>query len=406
MGLSDQASPQVGGAAGVRQGLRAWFLQPPRPHGEVIAHRTVSYLELFYDLVYVVLIARTAHHLAEHVSWRGLAEFAVVFGLIWVAWLNGTLYQELHGREDGRSRSYIFMQMFLLAVLAVYASDAAGGGGRAFALTYAALLTVLAWQWYTVQRHDEQTYRRPAGAYLAGMLVSIALMAASAALPSEARLIVWTGLVLGHVAGGVVLLLATPTGGLGVTIAESLVERFGLFIIIVLGEVVVGVVSGLSESDRNAATLATGMIGLCIGYGIWWSYFDLVGRRLPRPQHRAMALWVYSHLPLAMAVVAAGAAMVSLVAHAGDVRAPAPTAWLLSGATATVLIMLITVMRSLDPRDAKARLNRPALIVLGTGAFAVLVSGWARPPSWMLVLVVALILAATWLFLFIRHAQD
>jgi low temperature requirement protein LtrA len=403
--VSDQPSPQTGGA-GVRQGLRTWFLQPPRPHGEVLAHRTVSYLELFYDLVYVVLIARTAHHLAEHVTWRGVGEFALVFGLIWVAWLNGTLYQELHGREDGRSRSYIFLQMFLLAILAVYASDAAGDGGAAFALTYAALLAVLAWQWYTVQRHDEPAYRRLARAYLVGMVASIALMAASVAMPSGARLVVWAVLVLGHVAGGVVMMLATPTGALGVTIAESLVERFGLFIIIVLGEVVVGVVSGLSESDRNAATLATGLIGLCIGYGIWWSYFDLVGRRLPRPQHRAMALWAYSHLPLAMAVVAAGAAMVSLIAHAGDERAPAPTAWLLSAATATALVMLIAVMRSLDPRHAKARLYPPARIALAVGAFAVLLTGWARPPSWTLVLAVALILAVTWLFLFVRYVQD
>ena len=40
-------------------GLRRWFLRPPRPHGEVIEDRRVSFLELFYDLVYVVLIARS-----------------------------------------------------------------------------------------------------------------------------------------------------------------------------------------------------------------------------------------------------------------------------------------------------------------------------------------------------------
>jgi low temperature requirement protein LtrA len=147
------------------------------------------------------------------------------------------------------------------------------------------------------------------------------------------------------------------------------------------------------------------MIGLCIGYGIWWSYFDLVGRRLPRRQHWAMALWVYSHLPLAMAVATAGAAMVSLVAHAGDDRAPAPTAWLLTGATAIVLVMLVTVLRSLA-EDTKTRLYRPAVIALTVGAFAVLATGWARPPSWILVLALTLILAVTWLFLFIRQVQD
>jgi low temperature requirement protein LtrA len=71
---------------GRRGGFKRWFWRPPRPHGEVIADRTVSALELFYDLVYVTVIAQAAHHLAEHVSARGAAEFAVVFALIWIAW--------------------------------------------------------------------------------------------------------------------------------------------------------------------------------------------------------------------------------------------------------------------------------------------------------------------------------
>jgi low temperature requirement protein LtrA len=104
---------------GLGPALRAWFATPPRRHGDVDEDRTVSFLELFYDLVFVVLIAQVAHTLAGDVSWRGLADFAVVFGLVWIAWLNGSMYHEVHGREDGRSRTYIFVQMFLLVVLAV-----------------------------------------------------------------------------------------------------------------------------------------------------------------------------------------------------------------------------------------------------------------------------------------------
>ena len=100
------------------------FWQPPRAHGEVDHDRTVSFLELFYDLTYVVVIAQAAHHLAGHVSWRGAAEFAVVFSLIWIAWLNGTLYYELHGREDGRTRMFVFLQMLILSLMAVFAGEA------------------------------------------------------------------------------------------------------------------------------------------------------------------------------------------------------------------------------------------------------------------------------------------
>ena len=104
--------------------------------------REVSFLELFYDLVYVVLIGATTHHLAAHVDGRAVAEFAVVFGLIWLAWFNGTLWHELHGREDGRSRNYIFLQMGLLALLAVFAGEATSGDGRPFAITYTLLFAV------------------------------------------------------------------------------------------------------------------------------------------------------------------------------------------------------------------------------------------------------------------------
>jgi len=105
----------------------------------------------------------------------------------------------------------------------------------------------------------------------------------------------------------------------------SLVERFGLFTIIVLGEVVFGVVDGISASARDVKTITTGIVALVIGFGFWWIYFDLVGRRLPRGGGRAQASWLLSHLPITMAITAAGAAMVSLIGHAHDARTPAAT---------------------------------------------------------------------------------
>jgi hypothetical protein len=75
--------------------FKRWFWRPPRPHGESIADRQVSVLELFYDLVYVAVIGQAAHHLATHVTVRGLAEFAVV-GRPRVSWSTG-------GRESTES---------------------------------------------------------------------------------------------------------------------------------------------------------------------------------------------------------------------------------------------------------------------------------------------------------------
>lgn len=77
-----------------------------------------------------MVIGRAAHPLAKHVGWQGFYEFAVVFGLIWISWMNGTLYYELHGREDGRTRVFVFTQMLLLVLLAVYTGDATRADGR------------------------------------------------------------------------------------------------------------------------------------------------------------------------------------------------------------------------------------------------------------------------------------
>ena len=317
--------------------FKRWFWRPPRPHGEAIVDRTVSFLELFYDLVYVAVIGQAAHHLAEHVSGRGLAEFAVVFAMIWIAWINGSLYLELHGREDGRTRSIVFVQMGVLVLLAVFTADAAGAGGRAFALVYATFLALQTWLWSSVRREDRRDHPEflgVTGRFVTGVGLSAVVLFASAFLPAGPRLLVWAAFVGASIGGW--LLLGRWRVGLtqGLPPTHSLVERFGLFTIVVLGEVIFGIVDGLSGAEPDGLTIATGMLALVVGFGLWWLYFDLVGRRLPRGDGRALVGWVMSHLPLSLAIAAAGAAMVSLLAHAHDPRTPAGTAWLLAGAVA------------------------------------------------------------------------
>ena len=387
---------------GTRGRLAQWLWRPPRPHGETITGRTVSFLELFYDLVYVAVIGQAAHHLAENVSVRGTAEFGVVFALIWIAWVNGTLYLELHGREDGRTRNIVFVQMAVLVLLAVYAADAADGSGRPFALVYAMFLTVLTWLWYSVRRQDRwdhPEFLAVAGRYVTGMGVAVVVILVSAFLPAQPRLVVWacsaTAWVLGMMVAGrsepARLYQAVPP-------TESLVERFGLFTIIVLGEVVFGVVGGLSAHDRDTKTITTGMIALGIGFGFWWIYFDLVGRRPPRPNGVAMMGWLLSHLPITLSITAAGAAMVSMIGHAHDASTPASTAWLLSGTVALGLIAVILTARSLADAERLEVVYRPLSLAMAGGAGAALVVGWARPTPWLFAMLLAAILTVLWFF--------
>ena len=79
-----------GGAILEKINLRLWW-QPPRRASDR-PERQVTFLELFYDLVYVVLIAELSHSLSAHIGWEGLGKFAFLFVVVWWAWLNGTTY--------------------------------------------------------------------------------------------------------------------------------------------------------------------------------------------------------------------------------------------------------------------------------------------------------------------------
>ncbi len=384
----------------VGHGLRAWYGRGPRRHGEPIAGRTVSYVELFYDLVFVVLVGQAAGALAAQPGWRGAAEFATVFGLVWIAWINGTLYHELHGREDGRSRTYIFAQMCVLAVLAVFTGHAGNADGRQFALTYAVLLVLLWWQWYEVRRRDHVQNRSLSTPYLAGLLVTIVVMLATSGLPEAPRLAAWAAVVLGWVVLGSASVLSRAPGRSYFQATGSLVERLALFVIIVLGETVVGVVGGVTETAADPLTLLTAVLGLGVGFGLWWTLFDVVGVREPRPARTRLMAWLFCHLPLSGTLAAAGAAMVGLVAHAHAPRTPPPVAWTLGGAVALGLV-LVAALSATVVRDPEELPSSRLALVLGTGACAVLAVAAFTPPAWLLALVVLAVLSGTWLTTFV-----
>jgi low temperature requirement protein LtrA len=296
--------------------------------------------------------------------------------------------------------------MGILTVLAVFAGHATTADGEQFALTYAVLLAVLLWQWASVYRTDAPEYRPGALRYLVGLVVSIGALLASSGMEDSARLSVWAAVVIGSIALVVVYLLRTPDDSLGIRATESMAERYGLFIIIVLGEVVVGVVDGLAGvEDLDFRTVATGVLGLSIAFGFWWTYFDFVGRRLPRQDGGSLALWLYSQLPIALAVAAAGAGMVTLIEHAADARTSEPSSWLLAGSVSTLLIALVATIVALADYRRHTSLYRPLAVALLLGAAAALAIGWARPAPWLLAALLDLILIAIWSFAFARSVR-
>jgi low temperature requirement protein LtrA len=385
--------------------FKRWLTAPPRPHGAVLQDRTVSNLELFYDLAYVAVIAQASRQLAENVTLVGFIQFAIVFGMLWFAWFNGSLYVELHGREDGRTRLLVFMQMGILALLAVFTAEAAGSTGQQFALVYAAFLALMGWAWYSVReldRTERPEFMRITAVYVGLMIISTVVVGVSAAFAEASwRLLVWAAFLAGWL--GFIQLGSRSRGpqAEGILPTDSLVERFGLFTIIVLGEVILGVVTGLSAAGPDLLTIATGSLAMIIGFGFWWIYFDLVGRRLPR-SGGTIWTWMLSHLPIQLSIVAAGAGIVSLIEHAREPATPPETALLLGGSVAIGLLALILTERSLEDAVRLEVVYQSLGAVLAVGAVIALLAGWLAPAPWLLAALLVAILTALWFFVVIR----
>jgi low temperature requirement protein LtrA len=135
----------------------------------------------------VVLVAQAGHHLAGHLSWGGLGEYAVIFTLVWIAWVNGSLHHELHGHEDARARLTFLLQILVLAAMGAFIPEADGARGAAFAVAAGVLFAVLAVLWLLAARGDEPQFRRPSWLFVTGTVASAVLLAGTAVPRPRAR---------------------------------------------------------------------------------------------------------------------------------------------------------------------------------------------------------------------------
>lgn len=365
------------------------FWRPPGRFEDRNPNRRVSFLELFFDLVFVVVIAQLAHRLAEHPSWAGIGWFVFLFYAVWSSWINGTYYHDLHTTDDLSIRVFTFAQMLAVGLMAVHAGDVPGGGTTGFAIGYAANTLLLVVLWFRTGLHDPD-HRAASLPYSLAYLVSAILFSVSVVLEPPLVYWLWATALLSEgigyawamnrwtppeIQGGEAVIAATP----------SLIERMGLFVIIVLGEVVVGSVNGMADlTPMDLDETVIGLSGMLVAIGLWWLYFDLVSHR--RPVSRRTQVWLFLHFPLVVAIAAGGAGVLNTIEH---VTSPLPdqVRWLLVGslATAVLSIVCLTLVLEIRSRRDEARTvyetaDRAALLgvvlILGVG-----LSGWGAKGS-------------------------
>jgi low temperature requirement protein LtrA len=387
---------------------RLW--QPPARFADRPTDRRISFLELFFDLVFVVVISQLAQRLGEHPSWSGVGWFVFLFYAVWSSWTNGTWYHELHGTDDVSARVFTFAQMLAVAVMAAFIADVPGRGSAAFAIAYAANVAILVILWFRTGLHDPS--HRPASVpYSLAYLVSGVLFAVSAPIDGPARYWLWAIGLAAQVVGLIVGFRRwTPPESQGgdavIATTASLIERIGLFVIIVLGEVIVGAVQGMAEiAPHRRGGIVIGLLGVLVAIGLWWIYFDLVSHRAPVSNRTQ--LWLYLHLPLVIAIAAGGAGVLNTVEHAAD-AVPDAVRWLLVGSLAAAAVSVAAITGTLDVRRRYPRIYRPAeaaLLISGILSLAVGLTDWGAKESLTAMVLLLLAPVATGLIVWLKRTE-
>ncbi|MCW2675389.1 MAG: low temperature requirement [Modestobacter sp.] len=303
--------------------------------------RTASRLELFFDLAFVLVVAKLAGALREDVTVRGVLVFAALFATVWWAWVSSTMYANRFDHDDVVFRLYKLAGMAAVIGMAATAAEATGERAGLFAGCQVLLRVVLLLQYARVHHHV-QAARPLARTYLTALAAGGLLWAVSIVVPAPVSFVLW-GLA---VAVEVVAPLRATGASADVPLhMEHLPERFALFVILVLGESVAAVAHGIDEAHWTAAAVLVGGLSFVLAAGLWWSHFDLAGAGAKRllaeaggeRSVRAHDVYVFGQLPLCLALAGIGAGIQLAVLESGQGDVPIGTRLLLAGGVALYL---------------------------------------------------------------------
>ncbi|WP_027928535.1 low temperature requirement protein A [Amycolatopsis benzoatilytica] len=324
-------------------------------------HR-VTTLELFFDLVFVYAITQTTELMAGHLSLLGVGEGLLVLMVLWwswcsYAWLGTTIHV-----DHGIARLAMFGAMAVMFLVALSVPQAftnePGGldGPLLFVACYAIVRLLHIVAYLGAARHDAEL-RGVLLRMLRGLLPSLAMLAGAGVVGGVWQPILWVAALLVDYLN---VYFSGPAGW-RLPSPAHFAERFGLIVIIALGESVVSIGIGVGHVPITWLVAGSAICGIALAAGMWWTYFDLVAHvaesRLARAEGIARTKiatdsYTYLHLPLiaGIVLVALGLKKTFLtlseeVHHSPSDALHGVALWALTGGLALYLVALSSLRR-------------------------------------------------------------
>jgi low temperature requirement protein LtrA len=340
----------------------------------VEVERHATWLELFYDLLFAAVVAQLTFKLSQDLSGFGVLSFIVLCVPVWWAWVGQAFYATRFDTDDLGHRLFIIAQMFAVGAMAVNVHAGLGHGSAGFALSYAAVRFILVGEY--LGAHIWVPAARPlTKRFGLGFGAAASIWLVSAWVPPPLRFYLW-GL-------GLLIDFVTPLGAGKLHSrlaphATHLPERFALFILIVMGETIAGVVMGLTQHAWDIHSGLTAGLGLIGFFSLWWIYFDNIDGaaiRAARAQGRIWLYqgWLYAHLPLVIGLAASAVGVQYAVASPQAQILPPEERWLLCGAVALVGFSIGIIQLIIDV--SRGDIQKTRLAFRFGGGVAVLVLG-------------------------------
>jgi low temperature requirement protein LtrA len=304
--------------------------------------RRVTWVELFFDLVFVAAVAQVGTPLATGYSFDGLARYAFLLCIIWWAWSGHAMYATRFDADDTLQRVLTLLQMIAVIFMAANAEqglDSLSSAG--FAAAYAVMRFILVLQYVRAgaiapARALTRTYARGFGAAAGVWLIS-------ALVDTPIRYSLWSVALVVEAATAVRVsrhVESLPPH------AAHLPERFGLFTLILLGDSIIALMKGIqAQPEWSPMAAGAAFAGIAFTFIVWWAYFERAGAAADRHvrtrrERRAYEIWTYTHVPLYLGLVLSAVGVEHIIRQGAAVHLHAEEAALLTSAVAIVLASL------------------------------------------------------------------
>ena len=282
------------------------------------SERNASTIELFFDLVYVFAITQVVGFIHGDPSVFPLASGAFLLLLLWWTWSIYAWTTNWTGTDTTPIRLFLLAAMGATLLMALAVPDAFGEGSQWFGITYFIVRILAAgFYWVASKRFPEQR-----AAFFTFFPISFA--AAFLVLIGGFLDAPWLGVLwIGGAALDVVSAFNAGKGTWAVD-AKHFAERNGLFVIIALGESIVGIGITAAHEALRMILIPTVGVAFVVVAALWWSYFD---RAAPyaeayflraegkEPGRFARDAYSVLHYPLVVGIVFFAVSAEDVVAH-------------------------------------------------------------------------------------------